>query len=267
MYNLEDGENPGGSYIKESGIHKGIKITNIEFEEISEKVMDKQIIISFENDQGEMFRHVEFEQNPAKLRELVKSWGVKQADQQKTITDMMKNQMQKIYHILSSFMPKEAVGAIKANDWTGLGKAIVRNAGTMYQGETFQIKLVYDKKGNLTFPRYVQGNGFVVNESTGIDIQILAKDVVVNPIAQGNFGSGLEDDDDAMTNTFDDSGDEGQSGMVADEPKTGTSSIPDSVTGEDDKEFDNAPAPKTEEVPEADPDEISVDDQDLSFLD
>lgn len=255
------------SYVNEAGFYEGVEIVNIEFTQLSEKTTGKQLIFTFQTDDNRLFKHVVFEDKPSDLRALVSSWGVKKSEINETVQRMHRNKMQSIYHILVAFVPREEI-VFSAKSWTDLGKQVLKIAGELYEGETFKMKLVYDKKGNVRFPSYVKLPGFFLSMKDSTKLVQDKNDNFAKPESMKDDEYGINDADESLD---DDADDDFEKALKEDKPKSEPKSEkkaekkeekkekkkePSHVTGEDDAPFD---ADSKKDAPEIEGDEDDLD--------
>lgn len=217
-----------GNYIDTAGIYKGVTLINVEFGELSEKVEGRQLIWTFQDASGAIYRHAEFEPNRAEMIQMQKKWNsgkkISNRELEEKAEAMWKAQMQRISHLLKAYLPEDRV-KIKAKDWNSFGKEVVARSGENFKGELFDIKLVYNNKGKVTFPRYVKGAGFIRNQA-GVEpeLGVDTKDNMTKPAKAPSDVPGISTDltdleTDAEDNPFEETSPEKE--------------VPGHVTGDD----------------------------------
>jgi hypothetical protein len=132
-----------------AGKHTNVRLTEIAFEEVGEKKIPT-LSFKFQFPEGKTFTHREFPVNSESIaKNIMKFRGASV----KEIVERETNRLAaSIIHIMSAFVPKEHLVFI-ANSWEDYCKKMVEIAGTSYEGQLFRCKVVYTKKGYLSFPK------------------------------------------------------------------------------------------------------------------
>lgn len=161
MYGISKDLEVNESNYFDAGIHGGVKIEKICLENSKKDGTGKQVLaFHFKGPKGENYRHVE--------------WPIDSSDAkaESKVTNMSK----RIKHILTKFVPEENVLVGNVSSFEEYAAAIIKIAGNNFAGKEFAVKMVYDDKGNLGFPKYV---GFIANNVT--DLKIGNNDKVTKP--------------------------------------------------------------------------------------
>lgn len=131
----------------EGGIHNGITIEKISYENSKQDGTGKQVLaFHFKGTKGETFRHVE--------------WPVEESDA--NMESKIVNMGKRIKHILSKFVPEADIVIGNVSTFEQYANEVIRIASTSYEGKTFEIKLLVDDKNNIGFPKYV---GFIAKDA------------------------------------------------------------------------------------------------------
>lgn len=151
----------------DGGIHDGVIIEKISYENVKKDDSGKMILaFHFKGAKGETFRHVE--------------WPIEESDAK--AESKVANMGKRVKHILSKFMPEENIVINNVTTFEQYANAIVTLAGSSFNGKTFSIKLLYDDKNNLGFPKYV---GFIAKDAGTLKISNTEKIVKEQPTSTG----------------------------------------------------------------------------------
>jgi hypothetical protein len=155
----------------DGGIHSGVIIEKISYENAKKDGTGKDVLaFHFKGAKGETFRHVEFpvEESDAKMESKVVNMG------------------KRIKHILSKFVAEENIAIAKVSTFEQYVNEVKRIAGENYVGKTFEIKLVYDDKNNLGFPKYV---GFIAKDAGTLKISSTEKITKASPTSSDEIAN------------------------------------------------------------------------------
>lgn len=132
-----------------AGKHENVKITEILMEEVGDnKIPTLTFKLSFSD--GKTLTHREFPINQESIaKNISKFRGA-------TVQEIVERESIKlaasIIHIMSAFVPQEKL-IFEADSWKDYASKMVEIAGTAYESNLFRCKVVYTKKGYLSFPK------------------------------------------------------------------------------------------------------------------
>lgn len=149
------------------GIQENCEMTNVTYGPSSEKDgAVKALCFSFKQEGGATFRHLEFaidverETNNGKeyYKKLVKEGKVPDLVEvlfvQKYVKRIFDEQASRIKHIMSKFIPESECLISGVNTFEQFSNAVIKALGQSYKGKTVRLKLVYNYKDYVTFPKY-----------------------------------------------------------------------------------------------------------------
>lgn len=141
----------------DGGIHNDVILEKVSYENAKKDGTGKMILaFHFKGSKGETFRHVE--------------WPVEETDA--NMESKVVNMGKRIKHILSKFVAEENIVIANVSTFEQYANEVKRIAGENYVGKTFEIKLIYDDKDNLGFPKYV---GFIAKDKGTLKISATEK--------------------------------------------------------------------------------------------
>lgn len=147
MYGIsKDNSSRTVSYLP-AGIHEDVKLDRITKEPAKEGSNQTTLRFHFSSN-GEKFVYSEFQVNEEMVKKYPGKFSVEQA-----LENAYNNLGDRIYHILASFVPQEALD-FKSNSWDEFCDKVINIAGEAFKPERFRIKVVYNKAGFTTFPNF-----------------------------------------------------------------------------------------------------------------
>jgi len=178
MYGLSKDLAVNESNYFDAGIHSDVTLEKVTYENVKKDGTGKMVLaFHFKGNKGETFRHVE--------------WPIESSDA--NADTKLTNMGKRIKHILTKFVPEENVVIANVETFEQYANAIISILGASNVGKKIAIKLLYDDKGNLGFPKYV---GFIANDASSLKISNTEKITKPTPSAPGS------DDFVATTNLF-----------------------------------------------------------------
>ena len=155
----------------DGGIHSGVIIEKISYENAKKDGTGKDVLaFHFKGAKGETFRHVE--------------WPVESSDDK--AESKVANMSKRIKHILSKFVAEDSIVVGNVATFQEYANEIIRIAGNNYNGKTFEIKLLFDDRGNLGFPKYV---GFIAKDAGTLKVSATEKITKATPTANDEISN------------------------------------------------------------------------------
>jgi len=150
-FNKETQAESAASKQFESGIHSNVELESVVFESPrKDGTGDKVLIFNFKGEKGEVFRHLEW------------PIGDQAADPAKSAESMSK----RIKHIATKFMTEDEA-VLSGRDYQEFCEGVVKLFAGKTEGKKVAIKLLYNKKGNLVFTKYL---GFIGKNSNDLRV-------------------------------------------------------------------------------------------------
>lgn len=153
----------------DGGIHSDVILEKVTYENVKKDGTGKMVLaFHFKGSKGETFRHVE--------------WPVESSDA--NAESKVVNMGKRIKHILTKFVPEEKVVIENVETFEQYCNAIITILGTSNVDKKVAIKLLYDDKGNLGFPKYI---GFIANDASALKVSNTEKITKPTPNSAGDL--------------------------------------------------------------------------------
>lgn len=138
MYNVNKNINSEGSKLNylDVGIHENVELTNVEYKQ---------------SDEGNEFMVFTFEKEGKNVS--LTEWRPKDDDPKK-LADKTTNQIKRVKHIVTKFVPEEQY-EFNANSFKDFCEKTISILGDKYKGKKVRIKVVYNYNNYTTLPNYV----------------------------------------------------------------------------------------------------------------
>lgn len=152
-YGFDDSTNQStGANIMAPGINENVKLVNVVYEPAkADGTGDLVLRFNFANKEGAKFSHVEWAIDEERERNNARAWG---KDVEQHVKDRYVAQSERIFHILSTFVPREVLikSVGKTDSFTSFCNALIEALGTAHVNQLVRIKVILNKKDYLTFP-------------------------------------------------------------------------------------------------------------------
>ena len=133
------------------GINANVELVSVKYESPrKDGTGDKALLFDFKGPNGETHRHVEF------------AVGERATDPAKSAESLSK----RVKHIVTKFIPEEEA-VLTGNTFEEFCNGVIALLDGKTAGKKVAIKLLYDKKDNLSFTRYV---GFIAKNPHDLNI-------------------------------------------------------------------------------------------------
>lgn len=138
------------SKLMPAGINQNIKLKKVAFENAKEDGTGIEVLrFYWESADGDIFNHTEFPIDPERTRAFAREYN---NDPEEEVTKQFTQQGNRVRHILAAFLPAEKL-VLSAPTWEEYCKAVVALTEDAYANELFRIKVIYNSKGFLSFPK------------------------------------------------------------------------------------------------------------------
>jgi hypothetical protein len=132
-----------------AGKHEDVSIIEITKEDVGEQKIPT-ITFKFGFPDGSTFVHREFPVNRENIVKNISKFPGKKVEE--VMAQELKRTSQSILHIFTSFIPVDKLIFV-ADSWEDYITKLIDLAGTAYESQRFRCKIVYTKKGYLSFPK------------------------------------------------------------------------------------------------------------------
>jgi hypothetical protein len=138
MYNVNKEINSEGSKLNylDVGIHENVELTNVEYKQ---------------SEEGNEFMVFTFDKEGKNVTQT--EWKPKDDDPKK-LSDKTVNQIKRVKHIVTKFIPEEQY-EFNASSFKEFCEKTISLLGTKHKGKKVRIKVVYNYNNYTTLPNYV----------------------------------------------------------------------------------------------------------------
>jgi hypothetical protein len=191
MYGFDEKTGEGQVQLMNAGITENVKLTGVEFENSKSDGTGTMVLRFFFKDaNAATFTHTEFAIDAERTKQNAITWG-KAEEAEEMVEREFQAQGERIKHILSCFLTNDKLVFAKTSSWEGFCNGIKEMLGLAYEGVLVRVKIVYNKKDYLMFPKRAI-SPFIQAMSVPNGLRINAKYERVEKLAQDNEANAFD---------------------------------------------------------------------------